>query len=213
MNNTIVKGAMRRVIPVQIRKSQERLKTMAKRIVLPLILFLVAAPQLLFAGPFQVIKVYDGDTIKARQDGTEIIIRLVGVDAPEISGDPNFPGQPYAREAKEFLEGLILKKAVQVKGYGYLKYNILMGEIFLGPENINLDMVRAGFGQVSKGEDPPADLDLAPYHEEEKAARSAKRGIWGQGKRYISPKAWRKKLSSKSGAAVLLYGILQQSEK
>ena len=186
---------------------------MAKKIILPLILFLVAAPQLLFADPFNVIKVYDGDTIKARQDGTDIIIRLVGIDAPEISGDPHFPGQPYALDAKEFLEGLILKKAVQIKGYGYLKYNILMGEVLLGPGNVNLDMVRAGFGEVLKGEAPPVDLDLTPYHEEEKAARSAKRGIWGQGKRYISPKVWRKKLHSKSGAAILLYGILQKSEK
>jgi endonuclease YncB( thermonuclease family) len=46
-----------------------------------------------FAGQFKVIKVYDGDTIKA--EGYDIVfqVRLVGIDAPETSKKKT-PGYP-----------------------------------------------------------------------------------------------------------------------
>ncbi|MBW1945715.1 MAG: hypothetical protein JRJ51_23225 [Deltaproteobacteria bacterium] len=56
-----------------------------KKIVLTLLLaaMILGFPGRSWPRQFRVIKVYDGDTIKVTQGDTEIIVRLVGVDAPE----------------------------------------------------------------------------------------------------------------------------------
>jgi len=64
----------------------------------------------LFAAQFKVIEVYDGDTIRAEGHGTEIRVRLAGIDAPEIHRDVREKGQPYGQEAREYLESMILNK-------------------------------------------------------------------------------------------------------
>ena len=186
---------------------------MYKKIATLFTMFLLAYSGICFADSFYVVKVYDGDTIKARMKDTDINIRLVGIDAPEISVDAHNAGQPYSREAKEFLEELVLKKFVEIRGYGYLSYNALLGEVFFDGKNVNIEMARAGFCEVIKDADPHDLLDLTPFIDAEEMSRSAKRGVWAQGDAYVSPRDWRGKQVSKSGAAILLYGILQQNEK
>ena len=46
---------------------------------------LLILPDLSIAEQLRVVRVTDGDTVKARIDGKEIIVRLVGIDAPETS--------------------------------------------------------------------------------------------------------------------------------
>lgn len=54
------------------------------------IIFLI--PKLLFAGQLRVVRVTDGDSIKAKINGMEINVRLVGIDAPELGRKKNEPG-------------------------------------------------------------------------------------------------------------------------
>ncbi len=180
---------------------------------LALITFLLLVPHSLFADQYKVTKVYDGDTIKVMKNDTEIIVRLVGIDAPEISEDVRFPGQPYSKEAKEYLDSLILNKDVKIKGCGYQRYNLILGEVFSGGKNINLIMLRAGMAGVYYGENPPKNLDFGPYIKAEKESKVLKKGIWAQEKNYISPKEWRKGHRFKSGLAIILYGILKEGGK
>ena len=49
-----------------------------------LIVFLLF-PSALLAHQFKVIRVYDGDTIKVEGYGTQAVIRLAGIDAPEAA--------------------------------------------------------------------------------------------------------------------------------
>jgi endonuclease YncB( thermonuclease family) len=42
-------------------------------------------PVVSLAGQFKVIRVYDGDTLKAKGHGIEFKVRLVGIDAPETN--------------------------------------------------------------------------------------------------------------------------------
>jgi endonuclease YncB( thermonuclease family) len=47
--------------------------------------FLLYLPTTSAAGLFKVVRVYDGDTVKAVGHDIEIKVRLVGIDAPETS--------------------------------------------------------------------------------------------------------------------------------
>ena len=145
-----------------------------------------------FAGQFKIIRVYDGDTVKAFGHGIEIKVRLVGIDAPETSKKKKDPGQPYSQKAKKYLASMVLNKTVDIKGYGLDRYNRILGVIYLNNQNVNLEMVRAGLAEVYRGK-PPRDLAMEPYLEAEKQARDVKKGMWSLGNNYISPKEWRKR--------------------
>lgn len=75
-------------------------------------IFLLLAPALLCAGQFKIIRVSDGDTVKAQGYDIEIKVRLVGIDAPETSRKKHDPGQPYSQKSKEYLAALVLNKTV-----------------------------------------------------------------------------------------------------
>ena len=58
-----------------------------------IILFvLLTIPISAFAGQFKIIKIYDGDTIRASGHGVEIKVRLAGIDAPETKKGKRKPG-------------------------------------------------------------------------------------------------------------------------
>jgi len=152
---------------------------------------LLILPSFTFAGQFKVTQVYDGDTVKAQGHDIEIMVRLVGIDAPETSRKKRDTGQPYSQKSKKCLSSLILNKTVAIKGYGLDRYNRILGVISHDGKNINLEMVKAGLAEVYQGK-PPRDLEMEPYLEAEKQAKEALRGMWGLGDKYISPKDWRK---------------------
>jgi endonuclease YncB( thermonuclease family) len=156
-----------------------------------LIIFFLTFPTLSLAGQFKIKRVYNGDTVKAQGHDIEIMVRLVGIDAPETSRKKGDPGQPYSQKAKKYLAGLVLNKTVDIKGYGLDRYNRILGVIYLNKQNINLEMVKKGLAEVYRGK-PARGFDTEPYLEAEKRAREAKTGIWSLGDKYISPKDWRK---------------------
>jgi endonuclease YncB( thermonuclease family) len=45
--------------------------------------FLLIFPCIALAGQFKVVRVYDGDTVKAVEHDIEIKVRLAGIDTPE----------------------------------------------------------------------------------------------------------------------------------
>lgn len=151
---------------------------------------LILLPALVLAGQFKVTRVYDGDTVKAIGHDITIKIRLVGIDAPEISHGKRQPGQPYGQRSKKYLAKLILNRMVDVKGYGLGPYNRVLGVISMHGENINLFMIRAGLAEVYRGR-PPRGFGLEPFWKAEREARKAKKGMWVLGDKYVSPKEWR----------------------
>ncbi|MEJ2267830.1 MAG: thermonuclease family protein [Nanoarchaeota archaeon] len=84
-----------------------------------------------------VERVVDGDTIIV--DGHSV--RLLGINTPE-------KGERYSKEAKEFLENLILNKKVRLEGIENDMYFRKLRYVFLGGENINLKIVREGLANV-----------------------------------------------------------------
>ncbi|MBW2095633.1 MAG: thermonuclease family protein [Deltaproteobacteria bacterium] len=146
------------------------------------------------ADRFTITRVYDGDTVQAEAPGVVIYIMLVGIDAPEVGNQVNRQGQPYGKEAKDFLSSMILHRSVDVVGYGVAPYphDNIIGVIYLEGKNINLEMVKHGLAEVQQA-NLPKGLDIQPYMEAEKMARARKDGMWSLGSRYMSPRAWRLK--------------------
>ena len=160
-----------------------------------LILFAVsnlflAFPLSLFAGQFKVIQVYDGDTVIATENGKDITIRLVGIDAPEISRKKHLPGQPFCVKAREYLSSLVLNKLAKIKFYGKDASGRLLGEIFAENKNINIEMVSAGLAEVYRGT-PAQNLEIGKYRDAQKKAKEAVKGMWELRDQYFSPWNWR----------------------
>ena len=140
---------------------------------------------------FKVTRVTDGDTIRVIGQGNELVIRLVGIDAPEISHKKREPSQPFGQASTKYLAGLVLNKTVEIKEYGQDRYGRTLGVVFLGGKNVNLEMVKAGYAEVYRGAPAPG-FDNSPYWHAEEQAKAAKRGMWSLGEKYVSPKEWRK---------------------
>jgi micrococcal nuclease len=142
-----------------------------------LALFLVIPLRSSLAGQFKVTRVHDAETIRAEGHGIEIIVRLAGIDAPGISEEGGAPDQPFALEAKSHLAEIILNKDVEIEGHGVDENNRVLGVIYVKGLNVNLDMIKAGYAEIYRG-NPPHPLYLLPYIKAEESARKARRGIW-----------------------------------
>ncbi|MFZ0449785.1 MAG: thermonuclease family protein, partial [Desulfatiglandaceae bacterium] len=165
-----------------------------------LFVILLVLPLASFAEEFSVIKAYNGDTIQVKGQDALFTVRLAGIDAPELSTRESEEDQPFGREAKTYLESLILNKQVSIKGYGEKSYGLMWGEVFLGKTNVNLEMLRAGYAAVYL-EKSPQGLNLASYFTVEKAAMAAEKGMWVLGTNYVDPVTWRKSRKTKRSLA------------
>lgn len=140
---------------------------------------------------FKIELCTDGDTCRGfAADGKKMKVRLVGIDAPETSKGKKQNGQPFALEAKNYLNESVQNKTVQVKEYGTDNYGRTLGEIYFNDRNINLELVSKGFAEVYRGR-PPSGLDTNSYREGEREAQKNKAGIWSQSE-YLSPKDFRR---------------------
>ena len=139
---------------------------------------------------YTVLGCHDGDTCRVRSpDNITLKIRLIGIDAPEVSNKKNKDNQLYGKESKEFINNLIKGKSVTLKNYATDQYGRNLSEIFLEKENVNLKMVESGMAEVYKGKSDKK-LDIEIYQEAEKKAKKSKLGIWSL-PNYQSPKDYR----------------------
>lgn len=90
----------------------------------------------------------DGDTVIAvTSNQTKFRIRLLGIDAPEVPRGRT-PGQPFGKEARDYLDHLIGGKTVRVDGYGSDECKRVLAVIFDDQVNVNLLMVAMGYADV-----------------------------------------------------------------
>jgi len=173
-----------------VRHGEKNMRTSFKRL-LPLItIVLLMIPELSMAEAFTVTHVDDGDTIICENRDITIRVRLVAINAPELSHSKKKDDQPFSLEAKNVLEKLVLNKVVDIKGYGLDDYNRLLAVVNSGGRNINLEMIKQGMAEVYKGS-PPKGFNTDIYKKAEKEAKDSLRGIWSQGNSYVSPGQWR----------------------
>ncbi|MED0670393.1 thermonuclease family protein [Aneurinibacillus aneurinilyticus] len=130
-----------------------------------------------------VTRVVDGDTFKAKVNGKEESIRLIGVDTPETV-HPNKPVQPYGPEAsaytKKRLDGQTVTLEFDVQQRD--KYGRLLAYVWLGDaknpkaEMLNQTLVKEGYAQVATF--PPNVKYTDSFVNLQKQAREAGKGLW-----------------------------------
>jgi endonuclease YncB( thermonuclease family) len=128
-----------------------------------------------------VTVVRDGDTVDVvDSDGETIRVRLHGIDAPEH-------GQRFNRESAAYVKGVVGGRKVRIRRVDVDQFERLIGEIWLGDQRVNGEIVRAGFAwhyRQYAGDD--SELALA-----EAEARRERRGLWADD-RPLPPWVWRR---------------------
>lgn len=112
--------------------------------------------------PIEIIKIYDGDTIKAKlENGNKFNIRLIGLDCYETSKINRAYKQAYndrmsveevvnnGLKAKKYLEELHSKvKCASFNFKGIDKYNRILGVLYFENENINQKLINENYCKV-----------------------------------------------------------------
>jgi micrococcal nuclease len=123
----------------------------------------------------QVISVGDGDTLRVKQGGKTITVRLGCIDAPESAQKPW--GQQSANRLKQLLP---VGQAVQVRSIERDRYGRTVAELYLGNQSVNLRMVEEGqavvYTQYLSGCSEAKDQYLAA----QAIAKAQKLGFWNQ---------------------------------
>lgn len=127
--------------------------------------FLFLFPSLCFGWEGKVTKVHDGDSIWVMKGDEKVVVRLLGIDAPEIK-------QAHGIESRDYLRILVLDKLVKVSGDKKDKYDRTLATIYWQGHDVNLLMLekgRAWHYRPYKNE---------RYEKEEIFARKAEIGLW-----------------------------------
>ena len=133
----------------------------------------------------KVVSVTDGDTIKVRIPGEQVKVRLKGIDAPE-------KGQPYGNKSRKHLASLVAGKKVRVEFYRRDRYGRVLGKVWVGDTDANLEQIRQGYAwwyEYYKADQSKADRKA--YKKAHKKAKKAKLGLWAD-RKPINPYDWRK---------------------
>jgi endonuclease YncB( thermonuclease family) len=132
-----------------------------------------------------VTHVTDGDSIWVRPDsgGEARDVRLQGIDAPEIC-------QAFGVSARNALAAHALHRRVTVNSRARDKYERTLGRVSLNGEDLGAWMVARGYAWSYH-----FHRHTGPYGVQEERARSARLGLWADG-RAIEPRQFRKQHGS-----------------
>ncbi|MCP4937357.1 MAG: thermonuclease family protein [bacterium] len=121
-------------------------------------------------------RIVDGDSLFV--DGLEI--RLKNIDAPEGQQNCQRGGKNWrcGQEATRRLHQLIKRRKISCKGTHYDKHNRLLAFCSVGGFELNKWMITEGWA-----------VAFGDYHNEERAAKRAKKGIWSS--QFQRPRTWR----------------------
>jgi len=130
----------------------------------------------------EVVHVADGDTLDMRRSGgTELTVRLDGVDCPESN-------QPYGDKAEAFTRSLAMGTTVTVEVSDKDRYGRFIGVVRLPDgRNLNEELVAAGLAWWYRYYAP----ENSRLERLEKQARRAERGLWSRPDP-IAPWDWRR---------------------
>lgn len=129
---------------------------------------------------FFVTKVIDGDTFWVQDvSGNEIKVRMIGIDAPELKKTNRKEVGRFAKESKNYLSRLILRKKI------YLKFDIdkfdqyrrTLAYVYLPNGTfVNEKLVKEGYAMVMTV--PPNVKYSGKFLMLQQQARNSRRGLW-----------------------------------
>ncbi len=134
--------------------------------------------------PFRVEKIIDGDTIIASENGKNVTVRMIGINAPE-TGLGSRPKECFGFEATEHLKkilpvGTAIALDTDSSQGTYDKYNrVLAYVMFADHTNINLQMIQDGYAYEYTYNQPY--LYVAAFKESQQIAQKEGKGLWANG--------------------------------
>ncbi len=136
----------------------------------------------IYKGPYEVVKVVDGDTIRLMIDGNSTPVRLIGIDTPESvhpDAEKNVPeGKLASEHTKELTEGHWVY--VEYGTEPYDRYGRILAYVYLDEETmLNAQILEDGYAEVYtlKPNDKYEDYFLSLDED----ARSKNAGLWSTG--------------------------------
>lgn len=121
------------------------------------------------------VEVYDGNSIKCRVDGRNVVVRLFGMAAPE-EGQYGRPSQPFAREASAYLAKRVLNAFVGVIPTANDMYARTFARALVDEEDISLTMIKLGLAEVNR--ENLKEPFLTEYSRAEEEAKGQRLGMW-----------------------------------
>ncbi|HUF03124.1 MAG TPA: thermonuclease family protein [Aridibacter sp.] len=142
----------------------------------------------------EVVGVNDGDTITVRflDSGEQMKIRLATIDAPE-------QGQPSGAQAKKSLSDLVFGKRVRIEEVDRDRYGRIVGEVFAGNLNVNVEQIRRGFAwhyREFERQQSPEMRSIYAFAED--TAKQSRSGLW-RIQNPVPPWSWRKERNRGEG--------------
>lgn len=133
-------------------------------------------------GPYQVIRVVDGDTIVVSIDCLEVKIRLIGIDAPESVNPDETKNTPFGKVSSDYLSGLLnsntevyLEYDTELKD----KYERTLAYVYLSNGTmLNKILVQLGYAEEMSVQ--PNTKYQNEFHDLQEEAKLARIGIWSK---------------------------------
>jgi endonuclease YncB( thermonuclease family) len=130
--------------------------------------FGLAATEVLTA---KCIAVSEGDVLVVEDNERRQVIRLAGIDSPELN-------QPFGTEAQEYTAGRVLGKTLEVEVSGYDDHGRVLGKVRVDDRDLAQDLIEAGLAwHYSAHLDDEANAILAYL---ESGAKWKGSGLWSQ---------------------------------
>lgn len=132
-------------------------------------------------GPFDVVQVVDGDTVRIATGDGRITLRLIGIDTPETV-HPSRPVGCFGPEASDEAKRLLRGAQVWIEldpGQGLTdKYDRMLAYVWTSPTDMfNWHMIREGFATEYTYD--AAYNHRAAFVAAERVAAGEGRGLWG----------------------------------
>jgi len=132
------------------------------------------------SGPYTVLDVVDGDTLKVDMDGKRTTIRVIGLDTPETR-DPRKPVQCFGREASRqahaLLDGHQVRLSSDPTQDAVDKYGRMLAYVWLPDGRLFQHvMIAEGYGHEYTYEIPYEHHDA--FKAAQRSAREQGRGLW-----------------------------------
>lgn len=131
----------------------------------------------LVAGPHQVKRVVDGDTLELSNGAR---VRLIGVNTPETV-KPNAPVEPFGPEASAMTKEFVSAGEVRLTfdGDRMDKYGRHLAVVWVGEQMLNEELLRAGLAVAEPQYRYSAELKKR-FLRAQSEAQAARRGIWSR---------------------------------
>jgi len=136
-----------------------------------------ATAQTMAPQPVIVDSVLDGDTVVVR--GWTQRVRLANLDAPEMSHRGGKPGQPYGRQARDWLAAQVQGQAgVTAACHGEDRYGRAICDFYRQGVHVNKQLVRIGLAWANTAN--KRYLRDRSVLDAQHEAQAARRGLWSQ---------------------------------